>query len=131
MLLSLPAGDAQHNASSSARLPREKAVPAAREPSKWEQFAARKGIAPRTREARAARTRRFDEASGQWSRSWGHDRDGRAARRVDARDRGAVQKDWLVEVDARAERENAAAAGEEGRGAAAARGKAKPRGKKR
>lgn len=121
MLLSLPSPDAH-----TTPLPREKPVPAAREPSKWERFAARKGIAPKTREARSARTRRFDEATGQWTRSWGHDRDGRAADRVNARDRGAVQKDWLVEVDERAERE-----AREDAGGGAGKGKAKGKGKKR
>ncbi|RYP74359.1 hypothetical protein DL771_003026 [Monosporascus sp. 5C6A] len=86
-------------------LPREKPVPAAKEPTKWERFAARKGIKPKTREARAARARTYDEETGEWRSTWGHARGGRAADRRRARDEDAVQKDWLVEVDERKEQE--------------------------
>ncbi|KAI0176033.1 ribosomal biogenesis regulatory protein [Hypoxylon sp. FL1284] len=94
VLLSLPS-------STTTPLPREKPVPAAKPPTKWEQFAARKGIKPRTREQRRARTQRYDEASGAWERTWGHDRGGQARRRED----GAVPGDWVVEVDEKKERE--------------------------
>ncbi|RYO88937.1 hypothetical protein DL766_000966 [Monosporascus sp. MC13-8B] len=97
VLLTLPAP--------TTALPREKPVPAAKEPTKWERFAARKGIKPKTREARAARARTYDEEAGEWRSAWGHDRGGRAADRRRARDEGAVQKDWLVEVDERKEQE--------------------------
>ncbi|KAI0483169.1 ribosomal biogenesis regulatory protein [Xylariaceae sp. FL0804] len=99
VLLSLPAP--------STPLPREKPLPAPPQPTKWQQFAARKGIRPRTREQRAARSLRFVEgraggddvdgkAGGRWEKTWGHDRDGRLSRRAE----GRVQDDWLVEVKA-------------------------------
>ncbi|KAL8404894.1 hypothetical protein RB594_009688 [Gaeumannomyces avenae] len=67
-------------------LPREKPVPAAKEPTKWERFAAKKGIKPKTREQR--RNIQYNEDKGEWERKWGY--------------KGAnkqVEKDWLVEVD--------------------------------
>ncbi|KAL8375980.1 hypothetical protein RB595_007200 [Gaeumannomyces hyphopodioides] len=67
-------------------LPREKPVPAAREPTKWERFAAKKGIKPKTREQR--RNTQYNEEKGEWERKWGY--------------KGAnkqVEKDWVVEVD--------------------------------
>ncbi|KAK7747745.1 Rhodanese-related sulfurtransferase [Diatrype stigma] len=106
-------------------LPREKPLPAAKEATRWEKFAARKGIKPKTREQRAARGREFNEATGQWERTWGHDRGGRLTDRKRARDEGAVQKDWLVEVDEQAEaeakREKALLKGARARGAAGTR----------
>ncbi|KAI6353400.1 hypothetical protein MCOR25_009017 [Pyricularia grisea] len=78
VLLSLPA---QQTA-----LPREKPVPAAKEPTKWERFAAKKGIKPKTREQR--RNIQYNEEKGEWERKWGY--------------KGAnkqLEKDWLVEVD--------------------------------
>ncbi|POR32646.1 Regulator of ribosome biosynthesis [Tolypocladium paradoxum] len=68
------------------RLPREKPVPEAKPPTKWERFAAKKGIRPKTREQR--RNLAFDEDSGEWKRKWGY--------------QGLNKKgegDWLVEVD--------------------------------
>ncbi|EGX91417.1 ribosome biogenesis protein [Cordyceps militaris CM01] len=82
VLLSLPAP--------STRLPREKPVPQARPPTKWERFAAKKGITPKTREQRRNLT--YDEATGEWTRKWGY--------------KGANKKgedEWLVEVDPEAE----------------------------
>ncbi|PHH82607.1 hypothetical protein CDD82_5451 [Ophiocordyceps australis] len=70
----------------STRLPREKPVPEARPPTKWERFAEKKGIAPKTREQR--RNLVYDDESGQWRRKWGY--------------KGLNKKgenDWLVEVD--------------------------------
>ncbi|KAI6785566.1 uncharacterized protein J7T54_005900 [Emericellopsis cladophorae] len=84
VLLSLPAP--------SNRLPREKPVPEAKAPTKWERFAAKKGILPKSRESRRNLT--FDEESGDWKRKWGY---------------GGVNKkgegDAIVEVDMKAERE--------------------------
>ncbi|KAH9888281.1 ribosomal biogenesis regulatory protein [Xylariomycetidae sp. FL2044] len=90
-------------------LPREKPVPEAREPTKWEQFAARKGIKPKTREQRRAKGRTFNEATGEWEKTWGYDKGGQKRRREE----GMVQSDWLVEVDEKKEKE-----GLEGRAAA-------------
>lgn len=44
-----------------AVIPREKPIPVARAPTRWEQFAKTKGIVKRKRSAKV-----FDEASGQW-----------------------------------------------------------------
>ncbi|ODA82954.1 hypothetical protein RJ55_01463 [Drechmeria coniospora] len=78
VLLTLPAP--------TTRLPREKPVPEAKPPTKWERFAAKKGIKPKTREQR--KNLAFDEDSGEWKRKWGYK---------------ALNKkgddDWLVEVD--------------------------------
>ncbi|PHH86872.1 hypothetical protein CDD83_9636 [Cordyceps sp. RAO-2017] len=73
-------------------LPREKPVPEARPPTKWERFAAKKGIKPKTREQR--KNLAYDEESGEWKRKWGY--------------KGLNKKgedDWLVEVDMNKERE--------------------------
>ncbi|KAJ4145244.1 hypothetical protein LMH87_004099 [Akanthomyces muscarius] len=82
VLLSLPAP--------STRLPREKPVPAAKPPTKWERFAAKKGITPKTREQR--RNLVYDEATGEWTRKWGY----KAANKKG-------ENEWLVEVDPEAE----------------------------
>ncbi|KAF4581002.1 Regulator of ribosome biosynthesis [Ophiocordyceps camponoti-floridani] len=68
-------------------LPREKPVPEARPQTKWERFAAKKGIRPKTREQRKNLV--YDEESGEWRRKWGY--------------QGLNKKsetEWLVEVDA-------------------------------
>ncbi|KAI1207999.1 ribosomal biogenesis regulatory protein [Annulohypoxylon truncatum] len=93
VILSLPAP--------STPLPREKPLPAPKEPTKWEQFAARKGIKPKTREQRRAKASQYNEATGEWERTWGYDKGGAKKRREE----GAVQQDWLVEVDEKKERE--------------------------
>ncbi|TDZ26774.1 Regulator of ribosome biosynthesis [Colletotrichum orbiculare MAFF 240422] len=74
----------------STDLPREKPVPKAKEPTKWERFAAKRGIKPKTREQR--KNLAFDEDSQEWRRKWGY--------------KGMNKKgenDWLVEVDAEKE----------------------------
>lgn len=85
VLLSLPAAHTP--------LPREKPLPAPRAPTRWEQFAARKGIRPKTREQR--RNLQWNEGRGEWEKKWGYKGD-----RV-ARDRaeGRVPDDWVVEVN--------------------------------
>ena len=62
VLLGLPAP--------ATRLPREKPVPQARPPTKWERFAEKKGIKAKTREQR--RNLAYDEESGEWKRKWGY-----------------------------------------------------------
>ena len=84
MLLSLP--------SLSTPLPREKPVPEAKPPTKWAKFAAKKGIKPKTREAR--RNLVYDEATGEWGRKWGYGGANKAA-----------ETQWLVEVDPKKEAE--------------------------
>ncbi|KAL6811305.1 ribosomal biogenesis regulatory protein [Trichoderma sp. SZMC 28013] len=72
------------------RLPREKPVPQPKPPTKWERFAAKKGIKAKTREQR--KNLAYDEESGEWKRKWGY--------------KGLNKKgedDWLVEVDAKKE----------------------------
>lgn len=120
VLLTLPA--------TTTPLPREKPLPAAKETTKWEKFAARKGIKPKTREQRSLKNRSFNEETGEWERTWGHDRGGKATDRRRARDEGAVQRDWLVEVDENGEPEGASGGGGGGGGAKGAKG---AKGKKR
>ncbi|CAM1506574.1 Fc.00g062150.m01.CDS01 [Cosmosporella sp. VM-42] len=76
----------------STRLPREKPVPMPKAPTKWERFAEKKGIKPKTRESR--RNLAYDEESGEWKRKWGY---------------GGLNKkgenDWLVEVDMEKEKQ--------------------------
>jgi regulator of ribosome biosynthesis len=65
-------------------LPREKSVPKAKEPTKWEKFAAKKGITGKRKEGNKV----YDEESGEWVAKWGY--------------KGVNKKgedDWLVEVD--------------------------------
>ncbi|KAI0404835.1 ribosomal biogenesis regulatory protein [Xylaria palmicola] len=93
VLLSLP--------SASTPLPREKPLPELKAPTKWEQFAAKRGIKPKTREQRHMKSQKFNEATGQWEKTWGHNKDGR----IDRKEQGMVQKDWVVEVDEKKERE--------------------------
>jgi len=84
VLLSLP--------EPSTRLPREKPVPQPKPPTKWERFAAKKGIKPKTREQRRNIT--FDEETKEYQRKWGYG--------------GLNKKDQdapIVEVDMKAERE--------------------------
>ncbi|KAF1984602.1 ribosomal biogenesis regulatory protein [Aulographum hederae CBS 113979] len=80
-LLTLPAP--------STPLPREKPLPAAKEPTKWELFAAKKGIKAKRRDEGGGK-KVYDEESGEWVRKWGYkgkNKDG--------------EGDWLVEVDAK------------------------------
>ncbi len=68
--------------------PREKPVPAPRGPSKWAQFAARKGIQAKEKPGKLV----YDEEKGTWVPKWGYkgkNKDG--------------EGDWLVEVDERKE----------------------------
>ncbi|EPS41722.1 hypothetical protein H072_4370 [Dactylellina haptotyla CBS 200.50] len=66
------------------QLPREKPVPKPKEPTKWEQFAKKKGIAAKAKDGKLI----YDQATGEWVPRWGY--------------KGAnkgVEDDWLVEVD--------------------------------
>ena len=74
------------------RLPREKPVPQPKPPTKWERFAEKKGIKPKTREQR--QNLAYDEESGEWKRKWGYQGLNKNG-----------ENDWLVEVDADKERE--------------------------
>ncbi|EFW99821.1 ribosome biogenesis protein [Grosmannia clavigera kw1407] len=68
-------------------LPREKPLPQPKPPTRWEQFAARKGIKPKTREQR--RNIQYDDKTQTWTPKWGF---GGANKTKDG------QADWLVEV---------------------------------
>ncbi|KAF3762562.1 ribosomal biogenesis regulatory protein [Cryphonectria parasitica EP155] len=89
VLLSLPPA--------STPLPREKPLPTPKPPTKWEQFAKRKGIAPKTREQR--KNLAWNEDRGEWEKKWGWKGDQRARDRAD----GKVPQDWVVEVNANKE----------------------------
>ncbi|ODV95601.1 hypothetical protein PACTADRAFT_76059 [Pachysolen tannophilus NRRL Y-2460] len=69
-------------------LPREKSVPKAKAPTKWEQFAAKKGIKKKGKEGKLA----YDEEVGEWTPKWGY---GGKNKKLD--------NQWLVEVDEKAE----------------------------
>ena len=72
----------------STLIPREKPIPAAKEPTKWERFAAKKGIKDKRRDGNLV----YDEAKGEWVPKWGYkgkNKDG--------------ENDWLVEVDEKRE----------------------------
>ncbi|KAI0515208.1 ribosomal biogenesis regulatory protein [Xylaria bambusicola] len=86
----------------STSLPREKPVPEPKAPTKWEQFAAKRGIKPTTREQRRMKSQKYNEETGQWEKTWGFNKDGR----IDRKEKGMVQQDWLVEVDEKKERED-------------------------
>lgn len=65
-------------------LPREKSVPKDKAPTKWEQFAKKKGIAGKKKDTDLV----YDETKGDWVRKWG--RDGKNK---------STESDWLVEID--------------------------------
>lgn len=66
------------------QLPREKAIPKAKAPTKWEQFAARKGIKAKAKDGKMV----FDEATGEWVPKWGYKGKNKE-----------LDDQWLVEVD--------------------------------
>lgn len=86
VLLSLPAA--------STPLPREKPLPAPKPPTKWEQFAARKGIKPKTKAQR--QNLKYNEDKGEWEKKWGW-------KGPQDRSDGKVPDDWIVEVDEKKE----------------------------
>jgi len=71
-------------------MPREKSIPKAKEPTKWEKFAKKKGIQAKKKEGKLV----YDVPTGQWVPKYGY--------------KGANKKgesDWLVEVDDKKERQ--------------------------
>ncbi|KAL8643858.1 MAG: hypothetical protein Q9226_008075 [Calogaya cf. arnoldii] len=69
---------------STTPLPREKPLPAKKEQTKWEKFAAKKGIKDKRKEGKLV----FDEETQEWVPKWGYkgkNKDG--------------EGDWIVEVD--------------------------------
>lgn len=65
-------------------LPREKPLPAEKAPTKWEKFAAKKGIKDKKKEGKLV----FDEETQEWVPKWGYK----------GRNKEGEQ-DWIVEVD--------------------------------
>ncbi|KAF2196235.1 RRS1-domain-containing protein [Delitschia confertaspora ATCC 74209] len=71
-------------------LPREKPIPEAKPPTKWELFAKKKGITGKQRDGKMV----YDEEKGDWVPKWGYkgkNKDG--------------DNEWLVEVDEKKEKE--------------------------
>lgn len=68
----------------STELPREKPLPKAKEPTKWELFAAKKGIKAKEKSGKMV----YDEATGEWVPKWGY-----KGKNKD------LDNQWLVEVD--------------------------------
>jgi len=69
-------------------LPREKPIPKAKEQTKWERFAAKKGIKDKKRDGKLV----YDEASGEWVPKWGYKGKNKE-----------LDNQWLVEVDEKKE----------------------------
>lgn len=67
-------------------LPREKSVPKEKEQTKWERFAAKKGIKAKRRDGKLE----YSEARGDWVAKYGYK--GKKAA-------GTVENDWLEEVE--------------------------------
>lgn len=65
-------------------LPREKAIPKAKAMTKWEKFAAKKGIKAKAKDGKMV----YDEESGEWVPKWGY-----KGKNKD------LDSQWLVEVD--------------------------------
>lgn len=69
-------------------LPREKPIPAVKEATKWERFAAKKGIKDKKRDGKLV----YDEPTGEWVPKWGYKGKNKEG-----------ENDWLVEVDEKKE----------------------------
>jgi len=70
-------------------LPREKPVPKEKEKTKWERFAAKKGIKAKKKDGKLV----YNETSGEWVPKYGYKGNNKAG-----------DNDWLVEVDAEKEK---------------------------
>jgi len=68
-------------------LPREKPVPKPKDSSKWEKFAAKKGIAPKSKNGKLV----YDEQTQEWVPKWGYKGKNKSE-----------ESQWLVEVDDKA-----------------------------
>ncbi|KAI4275138.1 MAG: hypothetical protein LQ337_003431 [Flavoplaca oasis] len=71
-------------------LPREKPLPAKKDQTKWEKFAAKKGIKDKKKEGKLV----FDEETQEWVPKWGY-----KGRNKDG------EGDWIVEVDEKKEKQ--------------------------
>lgn len=70
-------------------MPREKPIPKEKEKTKWEKFAAKKGIKASRKDGKKV----FDEEVGEWRDKYGF------GARVLKRNPGEVERDWVQEVD--------------------------------
>ncbi|KAF5097783.1 hypothetical protein D0Z03_001340 [Geotrichum reessii] len=68
----------------STQLPREKPLPKPKAPTKWELFAAKKGIQKKAKDGKLV----FDEETGKWVPKWGYNGINKK-----------LDNQWLVEVD--------------------------------
>ncbi|ODV87928.1 hypothetical protein CANARDRAFT_20656 [[Candida] arabinofermentans NRRL YB-2248] len=66
------------------QLPREKYVPKAKDATRWEQFAAKKGIKKKGKDGKQV----YDEATGEWVNKWGYKGKNKE-----------LDSQWLVEVE--------------------------------
>lgn len=73
------------------QLPREKSIPKTKKLTKWEQFAAKKGISKKGKESKLI----FDESKGEWVNKWGYNGKNKE-----------VDSQWAVEVDESNEKSN-------------------------
>ncbi|KAL8840455.1 MAG: hypothetical protein Q9170_001331 [Blastenia crenularia] len=73
-------------------LPREKPLPAVKAPTKWEQFAAKKGIKDKKKEGKLV----FDEETQEWVPKWGYKGKNKEG-----------EQDWIVEIDEKKEKKGA------------------------
>lgn len=64
-------------------LPREKAIPKPKPPTRWEKFAAIKGIKAKTKDGKMV----YDEATGEWVPKWGYKGKNKA-----------LDDQWVVEI---------------------------------
>ena len=67
-------------------LPREKPLPKAKEKTKWEKFAEKKGIQGKRKDTTGGKV--YDEATGEWVTKWGYKGKNKEG-----------DHDWIVEVD--------------------------------
>lgn len=65
-------------------LPREKSLPKPKAPTKWELFAAKKGIQKKRKEGKLE----YDEHKGEWVNKWGYNKKSEV-----------LAEDWCVEID--------------------------------
>jgi regulator of ribosome biosynthesis len=72
----------------STPLPREKPVPKEKEKTKWERFAAKKGIKAKKKDGKLV----YNETTGEWVPKYGYKGANKAG-----------ESDWMVEVDAEKE----------------------------
>jgi regulator of ribosome biosynthesis len=91
-ITSTPAGVLLSLPQSTTPLPREKPLPPPKAETTWAKFAKKRGIKPKTREAR--KNLQYNPETGDWERKWGYKGANKAG-----------ENDWIVEVDPKKEAE--------------------------